>query len=48
MNTHTTTTDETTRCPETVGDGDDQGDARQMAPDADDRVPEEAGYGYGV
>ena len=48
MNIHTTATDETTRYPETVGDCDDQGDTRQLAPDADDRDVEEAGYGYGV
>ncbi len=46
MNTHPTATDDPTRCPET--DGDDQDDTRQLAPDADDRDVEEAGYGYGV
>ena len=48
MNTQTTTSDDTTRYPETVGDGDEQGDSRQLAPEAEDRVVEEAGYGYGV
>ncbi len=47
MTAHPTTTDETTR-PVTVGDRDDQDDTRQLAPDADDRDVEEAGYGYGV
>lgn len=49
MNTHTTTAnDEPTRYPDAVSDGDDPSDQRQMAPDADERDPEEAGYGYGV
>jgi hypothetical protein len=48
MTAHTTTTDEITRHPETVGDRDDQDDSRQLAPDADDGDVEEAGYGYGV
>lgn len=48
MTTNTTTIDDTTRYPETVGDCDDQGDTRQLAPEADDRDVEEAGYGYGV
>jgi hypothetical protein len=49
MNTHpTTNSDDTTRVPEAVGDCDDQTDTRQLAPEADDPDPEEAGYGYGV
>ena len=32
----------------TVGNSDDQVDPRQHAPEAEDRDPEEAGYGYGV
>lgn len=48
MNTHTTTTEEITRDSETVGDCDGQGDIRQLAPEAEDRDVEEAGYGYGV
>lgn len=48
MNTHTTTPDDSTQYPETVGDSDDQPDTRQLAPEADDRDVEEAGYGYGV
>lgn len=49
MNTNTTTTsDDTVPLPETVGDPDDQADTRRLAPEADDRDPEEAGYGYGV
>ena len=48
MNTPTTPVEETTRYPETVGDYDEQGDTRQLAPEAEDRDVEEAGYGYGV
>jgi len=49
MHTHTTTgTEDTTRYPETVGDCDDQADARQLTPDVEEADPEEAGYGYGV
>ena len=49
MNTHpTTSSDETTRVPETVGDGEDRDDPRRLARETDDRDPEEAGYGYGV
>lgn len=49
MNTHTTTSsDDTTRFPDTVGDCDDQAEARQLAPEPEDGDPEEAGYGYGV
>ena len=40
--------DDTARYPETVGDCDDHGDARQLAPEADECDGEEAGYGYGV
>jgi len=40
--------DDTVRYPETVGDCDDHGDGRQLAPEADEVDPEEAGYGYGV
>ena len=49
MNAHTTaSSDDNMRCPETVGNSDDQVDPRQHAPEAEDRDPEEAGYGYGV
>ena len=48
MNTHTTPAEETPRYPENIGDCDDQGDTRQLAPEAEDRDVEEAGYGYGV
>jgi hypothetical protein len=48
MSTQTTPTDDLTRYPETVGDADEQGDSRQLAPEAEDRDVEEAGYGYGV
>ena len=48
MSTHTTTIDDTIRYPEAVGDGDEQGDSRQLAPEGEDRDVEEAGYGYGV
>ena len=48
MNAHmTTSTDDVTR-QEPVGDENDQSETRQIASDADDRNPEEAGYGYGV
>jgi hypothetical protein len=42
------TTDDTDRHPDTVGDSDEHGGPRQLTPDADERDPEEAGYGYGV
>ena len=49
MTTHTPPPpEEATRYPETVGDCDDHGDNRQLVPEADERDPEEAGYGYGV
>jgi hypothetical protein len=49
MTTHTPPTpEETDRYPETVGDCDDDGDSRQLVPEAEERDPEEAGYGYGV
>ncbi len=49
MNTHMTTSpDESARPPESVGDCDEQADTRQMTPEAEERVPDEAGYGYGV
>ena len=49
MNMQTTNnSDDATPYPETVGDCDDQSDSRQLAPEAEDRDPEEAGYGYGV
>ncbi len=49
MNTHMTTSpDESARHPESVGDCDEQADTRQMTPEAEERVPDEAGYGYGV
>lgn len=49
MHTNTTTTsDDTKRHPDTVGDPDDQADPRHVAPEAEDQDPEEAGYGYGV
>jgi hypothetical protein len=49
MNTPTTPgKDDTTPYPETVGDCDDHGEPRQLAPEAEDDDPEEAGYGYGV
>jgi hypothetical protein len=44
----TTITDDVTPGPEPVRERDDELDARQLTPDADDRDPEEAGYGYGV
>lgn len=48
MNTHTTTaTDDATR-QEPVVEQDDQAEPLKTAADADDRNPEEAGYGYGV
>lgn len=48
MTTHTTTSTDDVARQEPVGEQDDQADARQTAADADDRNPEEAGYGYGV
>jgi hypothetical protein len=40
--------DETTPDPETAGRCEEPADPRQLAPECDDRDPEEAGYGYGV
>jgi len=49
MTNHTPPTpEETDHYPETVGDGDDVADSRQLVPEAEERDPEEAGYGYGV
>jgi hypothetical protein len=49
MNMHpTTTTDDSPREPEPVGDSNQAEDPRHLAPDADDDDVEEAGYGYGV
>jgi hypothetical protein len=47
-NPTTLSDDDTARYPETVGDCDDHGDPHQLAPEADEVDPEEAGYGYGV
>ena len=44
----TTASDDTPRFPEPVGDCDDPSESRQLGPDAEERDPEEAGYGYGV
>jgi hypothetical protein len=49
MNMHMrNSSDDTSRCPEPVGDCDDQADTRQLATEAEDADPEEEGYGYGV
>ena len=44
----TTTGDDPADVPETIGDYDEQPDAMPRSVDADDRVPDEDGYGYGV
>ena len=49
MTTHThPINDDVTPYPEMVGDADDQADARQLTPEADDVEVDEDGYGYGV
>lgn len=49
MNTNmTTTTDDPTHVPETIGDPDTESSTASRAADAEDRTPDEPGYGYGV
>jgi hypothetical protein len=49
MTTHThPINDDVPPYPEMVGDVDDQADARQFTPEADDVEVDEDGYGYGV
>ena len=44
----TTTVDDTTHVPESIGGPDEQPDVVPCATDAEDRAPDEDGYGYGV
>lgn len=44
----TTTVDDTAHVPDSIGDRDEQPDAVPRAADAEDRAPDEDGYGYGV
>jgi hypothetical protein len=45
---NTPTESETRMPPEPPGAGNDPGDPRECELEADQRTPEEAGYGYGV
>ena len=44
----TTTVDDTAHVPESIGDRDEQPETVPCTVDAEDRAPDEAGYGYGV
>ena len=49
ITTNTTTTEaHAAHVPESIGDRDEQPDAVPRAADAEDRAPDEDGYGYGV
>ncbi len=44
----TTTVEDTAHVPETIRDRDEQPDTVPRSADAEDRAPDEDGYGYGV